>query len=369
MDDLIGLNTWVLALSFLCSLVFGSLSQRTHFCTMGALGDWFNIGDSSRLRQWVLAMGVAMMGFASLVGFELVDPTQTLFATNKFMPLSAALGGFMFGWGMVLASGCAGKTLVRIGAGNLKSLVVAVFMGIAAFATLKGLTAVWRVSTVDQVFWDLPTLSNLPHIAAWITDASTKTWTVGLGLICGLALAIGALTQRTIWTFNHLLAGVGVGSLVVAMWWVTGYVGFVAEHPDTLQPAFTGTNSGRAESLSFVAPTAYALDWLMFYSDQSKVLTVGVVSAAGVVLGSALVAWRTHTFRWEGFGGVEDVFNHLWGAVFMGIGGVTAMGCTIGQGISGVSTLNLSSFVVLLFVVLGAKSAFAYQYWRIESSA
>jgi len=369
MDDSIGLNTWVLALSFLCSLSFGALSQRTHFCTMGALGDWFNIGDTSRLRQWVLAMGVAMLGFASLVGLGLVDPTQTIFATNKFMPLSAALGGFMFGWGMVLASGCAGKTLVRIGAGNLKSLVVAVFMGIAAFSTLKGLPAVWRVSTVDQVFWELPTLSNLPHIAAWLNGTSIKTWTVGLGLALGLALAIGALAQRTMWTFNNLLAGLGVGSLVVAMWWVTGYVGFLAEHPETLQSAFVATNSGRAESLSFVAPTAYALDWLMFYSDQSKVLTVGVVSAAGVVLGAALVAWRTHTFRWEGFGGVEDVFNHLWGAVFMGIGGVTAMGCTIGQGISGVSTLNLASFVVLLFVVLGARSALVYQYWRIESSS
>ena len=336
---------------------------------MGALGDWFNIGDTSRLRQWILAMGVAMLGFASLVGLGLVDPTQTIFATNKLMPLSAALGGFMFGWGMVLASGCAGKTLVRIGAGNLKSLVVAVFMGIAAFSTLKGLPAVWRVSTVDQVFWELPTLSNLPHIAAWLNSTSIKTWTVGLGLALGLALAIGVLAQRTMWTFNNLLAGFGVGSLVVAMWWVTGYVGFLAEHPETLQSAFVATNSGRAESLSFVAPTAYALDWLMFYSDQSKVLTVGVVSAAGVVLGAALVAWKTHTFRWEGFGGVEDVFNHLWGAVFMGIGGVMAMGCTIGQGISGVSTLNLASFVVLLFVVLGAKSALVYQYWRIESSS
>ena len=369
MDDSIGLNTWVLALSFLCSLSFGAISQRTHFCTMGALGDWFNIGDTSRLRQWILAMGVAMLGFASLVGLGLVDPTQTIFATNKLMPLSAALGGFMFGWGMVLASGCAGKTLVRIGAGNLKSLVVAVFMGIAAFSTLKGLPAVWRVSTVDQVFWELPTLSNLPHIAAWLNSTSIKTWTVGLGLALGLALAIGVLAQRTMWTFNNLLAGFGVGSLVVAMWWVTGYVGFLAEHPETLQSAFVATNSGRAESLSFVAPTAYALDWLMFYSDQSKVLTVGVVSAAGVVLGAALVAWKTHTFRWEGFGGVEDVFNHLWGAVFMGIGGVMAMGCTIGQGISGVSTLNLASFVVLLFVVLGAKSALVYQYWRIESSS
>jgi len=369
MVDKIGLNTWVLALSFFCSLFFGALSQRTHFCTMGALGDWFNIGDTSRLRQWVLAMGVAMMGFASLVGLGLVDPTQTLFATNKFMPFSAALGGFMFGWGMVLASGCAGKTLVRIGAGNLKSLVVAVFMAVAAFATLKGLPAVWRVSTVDQVFWELPTLSNLPHIAAWLNGSSSKTWTVGLGLALGLALTIGALGQRKMWTSNHLLAGLGVGTLVVGMWWVTGYVGFLAEHPETLQSAFVGTNSGRAESLSFVAPTAYALDWLMFYSDQSKVLTVGVVSAAGVVLGSAWVAWGTHTFRWEGFGGVEDVFNLLWGAVFMGIGGVTAMGCTIGQGISGVSTLNLASFVVLLFVVLGAKSALLYQYWRIESSS
>ena len=150
------------------------------------------------------------------------------------------------------------------------------------------------------------------------------------------------------------------------MWWVSGGLGYVAEHPETLQEAFLATNSGRAEALSFVAPMAYTLDWLMFFSDKSKVLTMGVVSVVGVVVGSALCAVVTRTFRWEGFGSVEDVGNHLVGAILMGVGGVTAMGCTVGQGLSGISTLSANSFVAVAGIIGGAVLALKYQMWRLE---
>ena len=131
--------------------------------------------------------------------------------------------------------------------------------------------------------------------------------------------------------------------------------------PDTLQEAFVATNSGRAEALSFVAPVAYTLDWLMFFSDKSKVLTLGVVSVFGVVAGSAVVAVASRNFRWEGFGSTEDVANHLVGAVLMGVGGVTAMGCTVGQGLSGISTLSITSFIAVAAILVGAVMAFKYQ--------
>jgi uncharacterized membrane protein YedE/YeeE len=364
MEELSRVNAWVLALSFLCAALFGALSHRSHFCTMGALSDWLLTQETTRLRQWVLAIGVAMAGFAGLVSTGTVDPAQTIFSTSKFSPLSAALGGWLFGWGMVLASGCAGKTLVRLGAGNLKSLVVLLVMGVAAFATIKGLFAVWRVSTVDRMFWDLPVQSNLAYVMAWWSDQSEHAWSVGLGLAIGLALTVGACIKSAV---KPLWPGLGVGLLVVCMWWITGHLGFITEHPDTLEQAFIATNSKRAESLSFVAPMAYSLDWLMFYSDASKVLTVSVLLAVGVVFGSWVTAVATRTFRWESFRNVEDMLNHLWGAVFMGVGGVTAIGCTIGQGISGIATLNLSSFVVLLFFGIGAKSALMYQSWRMDN--
>ena len=153
---------------------------------------------------------------------------------------------------------------------------------------------------------------------------------------------------------------------MVAMWWLTGHMGYVEEHPQTLEQVYVATNSGRMEALSFVAPMAYVLDWLMFYSDASKVLTLGVMIALGVIAGSWVSALMTRSFRWEGFGSVEDLGNHLIGGLLMGIGGITALGCTIGQGLSGMSTLSLNALSALLFIVIGAWAGLRYQIWRLE---
>jgi uncharacterized protein len=154
--------------------------------------------------------------------------------------------------------------------------------------------------------------------------------------------------------------------VIVGVWWVSGRFGHLTEHPLTLEEAFLATNSQRMESLSFVAPVAYVLDWLILFSDKSKVLTIGIVSTLGVVVGSAAVALAAGSFRWEGFGGSEDTANHLVGAVLMGVGGVTALGCTIGQGLSGVSTLALGSFIALAAIIAGAVAALRWQVWRLE---
>ena len=165
-----------------------------------------------------------------------------------------------------------------------------------------------------------------------------------------------------------LLGGAGIGAVVAAMWWVSGRLGHVAEDPNTLQEAFLATNSQRMESLSFVAPIAYSLDWLLFFSDKSKVLTVGIVSTAGVVIGSALWSLASRSFRWEGFASAEDTANHLVGATLMGVGGVAALGCTIGQGLSGVSTLAIGSFIALASIIGGAVLSLRYQIWRVAQT-
>lgn len=153
---------------------------------------------------------------------------------------------------------------------------------------------------------------------------------------------------------------------MVLTWWLSGGPGYVAEHPQTLESVYLVTNSRHMESLSFVAPVGYALDWLVLYSDASKVLTLGIVVCAGVIAGSWAMALASRMFRWEGFGGVEDLANHLVGAALMGVGGVTALGCTIGQGVSGVSTLSIGSFITLTAIVAGASAALHYQAWRVE---
>ena len=362
------LTTQVLWAAFILSLLFGAVAQRTHFCTMGAISDIVNMSDWTRMRQWGMAVGVAMIGFYTLAVAGVIDPAKTLYASNRFIWLSALSGGLLFGFGMVLASGCGSKTLVRIGGGNLKSVVVFVVMGIAAFATLKGITAVLRVATVDRVAMDFASNAALPNWLGTAVGISTAGAGLILALVLGLGLTIWALLGRDFVRFDNLLAGLGLGAIIAAMWWVSGRLGYVAEHPDTLQEAFLATNSGRMEALSFVSPVAYTIDWLMFFSDKAKVLTLGIVSVFGVVVGSAVYAIATRSFRWEGFAGAEDTANHLVGAVLMGVGGVAAMGCTVGQGLSGLSTLSATSFVAVSAIIAGAVTALKYQVWRLEQS-
>lgn len=364
--DIVALTRWVLWASFGVSFLFGALAQRTHFCTMGAISDVVNMGDWTRARQWMLAIGVALIGFALLSGRGELDPTKTLYAGNRLIWLSCLVGGLMFGFGMVLASGCGNKTLVRVGSGNLKSLVVMVVMGVSAFATLKGITGVFRVATVDQVVVDMPQGANLGGWLHAVFSLPAPTLQLYLGVVLGTMLVVTLLLNREFRQFENLLAGAGAGALVVAMWWISGSLGHVAEHPETLEDVFLTTNSGRIESLSFVAPVAYLLDWLMFYSDKSKVLSLGIVSVLGVISGSFVMSRLEGSFRFEGFGSVEDLGNHLVGAVLMGVGGVTAMGCTVGQGLSGISTLSLNAGIALVAIITGAVLAFRYQMWRLE---
>jgi uncharacterized membrane protein YedE/YeeE len=366
--DVAALATRVLWAAFGLSLAFGAIAQRTHFCTMGAIADIVTLGDWTRMRMWVLAMAVAILGFNAMAAAGMVSAADSLYAAPRLNWLSALVGGALFGFGMVLASGCGSKTLVRIGGGNLKSLVGFVVMGVAAFATLKGITAVARVRTVDAVFASLPAGQDLPSLVAAATG-----WPKGATALL-LAASVGAAMLG--WVFARpegrsravLLGGVGIGAVVAAVWWVSGRLGYVAEHPDSLQPAWVATNSHRMESLSFVAPAAYALDWLMYFSDASQRLTLGIVSVLGVALGSAAVALAMRAFRWEGFRNAEDTANHLAGGALMGVGGVTALGCTIGQGLTGISTLAVGSMIALASIIAGCILAVKYQTWRIERS-
>jgi uncharacterized membrane protein YedE/YeeE len=278
------------------------------------------------------------------------------------------IGGLLFGFGMVLTGGCGSKSLVRAGGGSLKSLVVIVVLGIVAYISLRGLLAVFRVGVIEPVGARLATPQDLPSLIAGI-GVSKSALQIGLALLMSGFLFVLVFRDRSFRTFDNLLAGLGIGAIIVAAWAVSGTIGHVEEHPNTLQEAFLRTNSGRMESLSFVAPVAYTIDYLMFFSDTSKVITIGIAAVLGMVAGSAVYAVIAGKFRWEGFRDTEDTANHLVGAALMGFGGVTALGCTVGQGLSGVSTLAVGSFIAVAAIVAGAVLALKYQAWRLDRVA
>lgn len=363
--NIAAVTTTVLWSTFAITLLLGVVMQKSRFCTMGAVSDWFIMGETTRMRQWLMAMGVAIIGMALFSYAGILDTSKTFYTGARLTWLSTIVGGTLFGFGMVLASGCGSKTLVRMGAGSLKSLIVFLVMGLASYMTLRGILGVLRVSTVDTVFVTLSTPQDLSSIMAAQMGMTKAHAHLALGLVLGSALITFALVRRDFWNLNNFLAGFGVGGGVLAIWWVSGSLGFVAEDPNTLEEVFVATNSGRMESLTFVAPYAYLMEWLTFFSDTSKKLTLGIVSVLGITLGSTLYALVTKTFHWETFRNVEDTANHIVGAVLMGFGGVTAMGCTIGQGVTGMSTLAINAFIAFFAFIVGASLGMKYLTWRL----
>ena len=351
---------------FALAFVFGAVAVKTHFCTMGAVSDIVNMGDWTRMRMWVLAIAVAIIGATALELAGVFKLADSIYPTANFAWLAYAIGGALFGFGMVLGSGCGSKTLVRIGGGNLKSLVVALCLAIAAYMTLKGLFAPLRVALVEATAIQLAGTQDLPALAARAFGLDRPAL-----LALFVALTAGGLfafvfARREGRSFDVVLGGIVVGLVVVGGWLLTGHFGHLAEHPETLEEAWIATNTGRMESLTFVAPQAYTLELGMLWTDKSKLVTFGVASALGVIAGSFAYSIATGRFRLEGFRDSEDLANHMVGGVLMGIGGVTAMGCTIGQGITGLSTLAAGSFIAFAGIIGGAIASLKYQSWRIE---
>ena len=351
----------VLAVAAVLAALLGFLLQRSNFCTMGAVSDWVLMDDCSRARQWTMAVAVASLGFGLLAFIHGISPLNTIYNTPRWNWFSQLIGGFLFGVGMVLASGCPSRALVRLAGGNLKSLVVLLVMAISALATLKGLPAIWRVQVLDATAVDWTTG---PFAAQWL--ACWTGWSVQFSQsICagtaGLAFLGWSLMGRSERMAAPLLPVAGVGAITAALWWTSGVFGWVAEHPQTLEPVFLATGSARMEALSFTAPLAHWLDALLYYSDGSKRLTMGMVLVPGVFLGALVSALLQGQWRKEGFTQIDDLIRHLLGAVLMGFGGVTAMGCSFGQGVSGLSTLNVGSLLALLAMLLGSWSALRWQ--------
>jgi uncharacterized membrane protein YedE/YeeE len=361
----------IAALGFGLGTAFGLIGARTHFCTLGAISDILNIGSWTRMRMWLLAIGVAMLGVWALEFSGLVSTERSLYAGSRLPWLSHVLGGLLFGVGMTLASGCTSKTLIRLGGGNLKSVLVFLVVGISGYMTLKGLFGVWRAATVDRVAIDLGVSQELPALLAAASGLDAAMLGRWLPLLIGLAVVLAALASREMWRDepSAIAGGVLIGLIVVGGWYVTGHIGFVEEHPETLEAAYIGTQANRPESLSLVAPFAYTLELLMFWSDKSRHVTFGIATALGMVAGALVWAIATRSWREEVFPDATDFHRHLLGGVLMGVGGVTALGCTVGQGLSGLSTLSLGSFITTAAIIVGCVLTMKFDLWRMMREA
>jgi len=330
---------------------FGAVVQRTNFCAMGSVSDIVYLEDWGRFRAWLLAIAVAIAGATSLDAAGLVDFGKTIYATPNFGWLGAILGGLLFGIGMTLASGCGSRSLARLGAGNLKSLVVVLVLGVFAYMTLRGLLGAARVAAIEPTNLDLRAYGvqtqRLPDLLASWTGFDPIRVQLGLAACIVLGLCWFCLKDRSFRaSFHNLVSGVSIGLLVVAGWAATGIVG-----NDDFEPV-------PLASFTFVAPIGEALVYLMTWTGAK--IGFGVASVFGVVLGAFAAARLSGEFRLEGFAGLADLRHHLAGAAMMGTGGVLALGCTVGQGITGLSTLAIGSLLAFAALIAGAVLGLKY---------
>lgn len=352
---------------FILAFIFGYVANKTQFCTMGAVSDIVNMNDWGRMRAWLLAIAVAIIGTSTMIYLGNLDPAKTIYTSSNFFWLAALVGGLTFGVGMTLAGGCGQRTLVRIGGGNLKSVVVFLFLGYAALVTLRGIFGAFRINVLQApaVTVQFESIQTLPALLGYADTSGTLIFGLAIGIVL-LAIIFASKAFRE--SSDNILAGIVVGLVVTASWYVTGKFGF-GEDPETLEMVYLGTNSHLAESMTFVAPLAYTMDLWAYWTDATTIVTFGIASVFGVVVGAWVYSLVHKTFRWESFTSAQDMLRHIVGATLMGFGGVTAMGCTIGQGVTGVSTLSLASFVVLASIIAGAALTMKIQYAMMMRAA
>ena len=339
------------------AFLFGIIAHKTHFCTMGAISDWINMGSLHRLRAWLLAMAVALLMSQLFQAIGWIDLSASIYLSTNFGIGGYIVGGFLFGVGMTLGGGCGQRTLVRTGGGNLKSLVVLLVLGLTAYVTLRGLLAGVRIEVFEPLSIDLSEYAladqSLASVLVAVTGLASESVVKGLAVIIGLALLIYTLKDKDFRTSGDaIVSGLVVGLLVAGAWLVTGVVG-----NDDFDPV-------RLETLTFIAPVGNMLNYLMTWTGST--IGFGIAVVFGVLAGSLVYAVTSGNFRIETFSSRSDMLNHLYAGVLMGFGGVLSLGCTIGQGVGGFSTLALGSVVSIVFIVFGCALTIKMQYYLLD---
>jgi hypothetical protein len=325
---------------------FGAIVYRTNFCTMGSISDMVSFGDYRRFRSWMLAAATAILGAQGLDAAGIVQLSRSMYLAPSISWLGNLVGGLMFGYGMVFAGGCASRNLARVGGGDLRALLTLVVLGIFAYAAIGGILGPVRawleqstavslagIKVQSQGLGDvLAGLFGTPPAASRILAAL-----VIAGALFAYCFADGSFRASPV----HILAGVGVGLCAVAGWAVTGLAfDEMAERPT--QPI----------SLTFVRPTGDTLEWLQRYTAIGWP-GFGVATVLGALAGSFAAAKAMGRFQITTFSDRGDTVRSMMGAALMGTGGVLALGCTVGQGITGISTLAVGSFITFAGIVTG----------------
>lgn len=327
-------------------IVFGIIFGRTNYCTMGSLSDMLTFGDKRRWRAWLLTTCTAIVGAQLLQVYGIVDLSKSMYLGTNLDIVGSVVGGMLFGFGMAFSGGCASRNLVRAGSGDLRSVIVLVVMGIAAYATIGGILGPIRAAVANATSINLGGLKianqGLGSILSSLSGLAPGRANLAAAVVVVAAILIYCFKDKHFRTSPvHIIAGLGLGACVVAGWALTGLA-----YDEVAAVVIPPT------SLTFVRPTGDVIEWLERYTG-APVPTFGVTSVLGTAIGGFIVSKWMGRFNWTTFSDVGDTVRNLFGATLMGIGGVVALGCTLGQAVTGASTLALGSFITFAGIVIG----------------
>ncbi len=385
-EGFIEAETVFLWTTFALALLLGVVANKTNFCTMGAVSDWVNMGDLGRIRAWLLAIAVAMLGVVILETMGLINADAAFppYRNSQLIWAENLLGGVLFGIGMTLASGCGNKTLVRIGGGNFKSVVVLMVIAVIAYFMTN------PFPDSDKTLFGLLFYDWIRPLAIDVGEAQdfgsllNPDNAVMTRLLIGIVLVLATL----VFVFksadfrnsrDNILGGIIVGLVVLGGWYVSSNVEITVDEElyslsdyygewDMLADSEDGKPAaGRPlspQSFTFINPMGQTFGYIGSGLSRSM-LTFGIMALMGVIVGSFLWSLLSKSLRFEWFISFKDFVTHIVGAMLMGFGGVLALGCTIGQGITGVSTLAAGSFLALVAIVFGSAITMKVQYYKL----
>ena len=388
-EDFSSAHAFVLWTVFAIAFVMGAVVNKTNFCTMGAVSDLVNMGDTGRIRAWIFAMAVAIIGVVILesTGIASVDGSIPPYRNSNFAWLEYILGGTLFGIGMTLGSGCGNKTLVRIGGGNIKSIFLFLVIAVCAYfminpfpGTDDTLYSVLFYSWTNPATASLATQQDLGSVIGSRIGIEAQSTRTVLGLILAALLVWFVFKSEDFrGSFDNKLGGLVVGLAVLGAWYATTSMVTISADGDEMSWAsYAGIDNWSMmedsadarprdvgpQSYTFINPIGQTLRFAV-QDFNNAYFTFGLAAVLGVILGSFAWALISRGFRIEWFASAKDFVTHLIGGILMGVGGVLALGCTIGQAVTGISTLAMGSFLAFGGIVFGAAMTMRIQYYKL----
>ncbi len=322
----LGENGALTVAGLLVGLAFGFFAQRSRFCLRSAVIEFARGHPGGKLTVWLFAFATAVCATQALALAGLFDASDARQIAARGSLSGAAVGGALFGVGMILARGCSSRLLVLAAQGNLRSVMSGLVFAVVAQASWTGVLAPLRET-----------------IAAWWTvdGGASRDLIQRLGIGHGGAFAFGLvwLVAAVWWARRQRVpawgwvGAVGVGLAITAAWWATYAITKVSFDPHPIQ------------AVSFTGPSAEVLTRVLFAGDKPPTFDLGLVP--GVFLGSFVAAALFRELKLEGFQGGASMRRYIVGAVLMGFGGMLAGGCAVGAGLSGAAIFTMTSWVTL----------------------